>query len=182
MAGVNFRQSKFRYRNDNGVEASNGATFLYDLNANPFISHFKTFRVRFTIDSTGTGSSCTPTLYGSMNGGAYAVILSIASQGLYLATNVSGITEGSTSTTTNQLGGTGTFVLGKFIGTNGSGTINMTTSNQFTEVEFCLKISTSIATSGDTWDLRVYHGASPFGASTPYTAQPRITIYKNLII
>lgn len=168
-----FRQSAFRFRNDD--ESETAATWKAADNTDVSIAKDAIFRLRFVIQNYGTASGSTGGLVveQSVNGGAWVNTPTTASAGIPVEYDLSpNVTD--QQATTQQLG-SGTFVSG--IVEEGSvtfGTARTLPAGTETEYEYVLKLNGLFATSGDTIALRVQRVG--FTDQIDWAQEPGITV------
>ena len=168
---ASYEQLQARFRIDTAA-ANTAATWGAALNAAWTRAPGADFRIRFTIQTTGSSGAAaasTENLYTSKNAGAYVAIGGTSG---ILASATASASADETSISSAQLPvGTGVFVNGVY---DSSGATNSFTipRGDYTEVEYGIKIDPANSVPGDTFDFRVYRGAS---VQSLYSNTPRIT-------
>lgn len=161
-------QDSFRFRNDDGTEAT--ATWMANANTNP--SNFDPdvdtdFRLRILMQATGAEVISSPQLRYSLNGGAYTNVDGSSSVVRSLAS--ANLTDGGA--TTQQLGA-GSFKAGTVDEVDGLCAGN-TYFNQETEFEWSVRVRGADVVAGDTIDFRLYDGTTLLDT---YTNTGRVTL------
>jgi hypothetical protein len=155
-------QASFRFRNDDGSESS--ATWKYPENSNWELSSSgdQNFRLRFMVQEIGgaTGTSSF-LLQFSHNNGTWTT--ATTSTNVVRIRDSANVTDGVT--TTDQLGGTGTFDGGQYRETNTSSTVNHSASGH-SEHEWSLVLRSAEYTLGDSVKFRLYRTESNAPPST----------------
>jgi hypothetical protein len=165
-------QARFRFRTD-AAAVDTAATWAAAENVNwaPTSTQAKApFRLRFTINSTGTTATASSAwqLYMSRNGGAYAPVTTTTP---FVQSADAGASADETAITSNQLtAGSGTRVSGVYDET-GATAAKILGATSYMELEF--GVTFNGATEGDTYDFRVYLAAV---ALSTYTVTPRVTV------
>lgn len=154
-AVVTLTQTTFRGRNDDGDET--GATWKAAAGVDWEQALDENFRVRFLV-SSATAAPTQQTGFGvhySKNGGAWSGSRIHASSIVARTSLSPHVTDGSS--TTEQLGGSGTFSPGEIDETDGwdSGFLNTPAVGQDTEIEICLQLLSADLAPGDTVGLRL---------------------------
>lgn len=142
-----FDQKAFRGRNSDGNETT--ATWIAAENVNWSITgtgyHFK---IRFVVQETAGGSTAkTYKLQYSLNGGSWTDVTGASDPAISDENTLDG------TATTDQIGGTGTFVAGNFVGIGGTSASITIPANGHTEIEYGI-LWTSPA-PGDSIQFRV---------------------------
>jgi hypothetical protein len=170
---VSFTQTDFRFRNDDGTEA----TATWKANANTNISVDVSagnvnVRVRIAAQEVGTtAATFAASLFMSKNGGAYAAVTDVTTD--VLAVDSANLTDNNA--TTQQITAF-TFVAGRVDDVNGAMTATGSiVQNSGTEFEWMLRLAAANLSNGDTLDFEVYRSGS---AIATYTQVGRITIVK----
>jgi hypothetical protein len=168
---ASYEQLQARFRIDTAA-VNTAATWGAALNTAWRRAPGSDFRIRFTIQTTGTSGAAaasTENLFVSKNAGAYVAIGGTSG---ILASATASASADETAISSAQLPvGTGVFVNGVYDSTGATASFTIPRGD-YTEVEFGVKIDTANASPGDTFDFRVYRGATP---QNTYTATPRIT-------
>lgn len=171
---VEFTQTDFRFRNDDGSESTatwkaatntniNGDVTLGDLD----------LRVRIALQCVGTtAATFTASLWVSKNGGAYAQLSDVTSNAK--AVGSTNLTDNAA--TTQQITGF-TFVAGRVDDIDGTMTSTASiVQNSGTEFEWMIRLISADLANGDTLDFRAYRSGVPV---TNYTQVGRITVVKS---
>ena len=173
-------QVAFRVRDDDGNETT--ATWLAGESCNyEGILPLKNYRLRFTLNSTGTTTASDGFhLWYSQNGVAYTRVGTGAGTAVNSSLS-SNFADGDN--TTRQL-----TLFQTFDTTNlGMDEDGLITSQSITkaysyEFEFCIQFAAlgSVNRPGDTFDFRIYldDGVTPINT---YTVTPRLTLYANCV-
>ena len=168
---ASYEQLQARFRIDTAA-VNTAATWGAALNAAWTRAPGADFRIRFTLQTTGTSGSAaasTENLFVSKNAGAYVAIG--GTSGILPSATASSSAD-ETAITTAQLSlPSGVFVNGIY---DSSGATNSLTipRGDYTEIEFGVKIDPANSAFGNTFDFRVYRGAS---VQSLYSNTPRIT-------
>lgn len=175
-----YTQSGFRFRNDDGNQTA--ATWVDDINTNVDLPSGEVFRLRIRVAQTVTNAANSDDLTKafkvrfSRNGGAYTDVGPSAAVQYGTSSFVS-----NGNTTTNQLGGTGSFVTGRIDSNGDTGNITFPENTaSWTELEFILQLNDSVVDDDDTIDFRVYDTADValdnYTATAVATATPGETV------
>jgi hypothetical protein len=168
-------QAKFRFRTDaSAVDTAATWGAAENTNWNPSITPGDKFRLRFTINSTGSTASASAAwnLRVSKNGGAFTAITTTTRTLGVIAADASASAD-NTAITTNQLtAGSGTRVNGQYDETGGTGAFALGATS-YMELEYGLQVVPGTVAIGDTLDFRVYNGTT---ALNTYTVTPRLTV------
>lgn len=168
-----FSQTFYRYRNDDGSETT--ATWKEAQNTNITAdvssSNFP-LRLRLTTQETAGGSTNNAdiTIQYQINGGAWTTI-DAASAGVRLIASAFVATG---TATTNQIGGTGTFVPGEVISEAITGNISFA-GNDHTENEWVMEVVAADLNDGETISFRQLID----GATMTYSVTPTIVVSKS---
>ena len=177
---IEWGQVAFRVRNDDGSETT--ATWLAGESCNyAGIFPLKNYRLRITIDSTGSTSAADGFhLWFSQNGAAYTRVGTGAGTAVNSALS-SNFADGAN--TTRQLTLFQSFDTTN-LGMDEDGLITsqtITKANSY-EFEFCILFAAygSVNRPGDTFDFRIYldDGVTPINT---YTVTPRLTLCANCV-
>jgi hypothetical protein len=170
---VEFNQTDFRFRNDDGSHTA--ATWKAAANTNISVNVAGgnvQLRVRLAAREDGTTSATfAANLFMSKNGGAYAQVGSASAN--VKAVDSANLTDNST--TTQQIS-SATYVSGRVDDVDGTTTATASIAqNSGTEFEFMIELISADLDHNDTLDFRLYRSAA---ALTTYTQTARITIVK----
>jgi hypothetical protein len=171
---VEFTQTDYRFRNDDGSEAA--ATWKAAANTNingDVTSGNLDLRIRIAAQEVGTtAATFTASLWVSKNGGAYAAISDVTSN----VKSVDSANLTDNANTTQQITGF-TFVAGRVDDVdNIMSSTSSIAQNSGTEFEWMIRLISADLANGDTLDFRVYRSGAPI---TTYTNTGRITIIKS---
>lgn len=172
-----YDQSAFRGRNSDGNETT--ATWIAAENANWAITgtsyHFK---IRFVVQETAGGSAAkTYKLQYSLNGGSWTDVTGSSDPVISDENTLDG------TATTDQIGGTGTFIAGNFVGIGGTSASITIPASGHTEIEY--GILWTSPTPGDSIQFRVIIPVSTvLGAysNTPTLTFPAFTPFTRSMI
>jgi hypothetical protein len=168
---ANYEQLQARFRVD-AATVDTAAVWGAALNTAWRRAPGSDFRVRFTIQTTGTSGAAaasTENLYVSKNAGAYVAIG--GTSGILPSTTASASAGGTVILTAQLPAGTGVYVNGVYDSSGATASFTIPRGD-YTEVEFGVKIDPANSAPGDTFDFRVYRATI---AQNTYTATPRIT-------
>ncbi len=168
-------QDRFRFRVDGTAAQGGTPNWLAAENTSVSLGRGDRFRIRFEIQNTGTttNGSNILTLMLSRNAGAYAAVTT-ATSFIKASDNSGGASADNSAISTRLLtADAGTFVNGQYDITGATTAITLAATS-VTELEYSLVIDPATAVVGDTYDFRVYSGASP-AALVTYTVTPRVT-------
>lgn len=171
---VEFDQTHFRFRNDDGSESA--ATWKAAANTNingDVTSGNLDLRLRLAAQEVGTtAATFTASLMVSKNGGAYAAVTDVSSNVRAVAS--ANLTDNAATT---QQVSSYTFVAGRVDDVDGTMTSTASiVQNSGTEFEWMIRLLSADLANGDTLDFRVYRSGA---AITTYTQTARITIIKS---
>jgi len=167
MAGTN-TQTHFRLRNDDGGEGN--ASWAAALDANPAgVNCGVTYRVRFAILNS-VGGPFAPTLYYSLNGGAY---FRVGTSSNVVRPHASALVADG-ETTTQQITA-GDFLASSIDTVDGAVVPFSASAGKSAEIEFSVQFRSVDLANGNTVALRVYDSASPLSG---YSATPALVVAK----
>lgn len=163
-------QTAFRFRNDDGSETTASYALALNTDWDNFDRTDENIRVRYLITWTGMAAS---TLSGRheyrLNGGAWTD--ANAASSVIRASLSANFADDDT--TTEQLGGGGTFSAGRMDEDDGA-VPDVTLGPGFeSEFEFCFQVRDADVTAGDVIELRMSNGGADLDT---YTEIPSITI------
>ena len=175
---VSYQQLQARFRVDT-LAVDTAATWPVALNAAWVRGSSSDFRIRFTIQTTGssgTAATSTQNLYVSKNGGAFVPVGGTSG---ILPSSTASASPNNTVISTGQLAaGAGTYASGYYSATGATPTF-VIARGSYSESEFGIAIDPANAKQGDVFQFRVYRGASP---QNTYTATPQITVQNITLI
>jgi hypothetical protein len=165
-------QVRYRFRTD-AAAVDSTPTWAAAENTNYYPGLETAFRLRFTVNNTGTAAGAGPHIIRlSKNAGAYAAITTSSTAGVQSVNAGASADEATIATANFRLtAGTGTALAGVYDET-GSATKSIT-NGFYTELEYGLIIKTANVTGGDVLDFRIYNSTTAY---TTYTQTPRIMI------
>jgi hypothetical protein len=131
------------------------------------------FTIRLQPQETGGGTFNTGyALFAQKNGtGGYTEVTRTRTDGLQIVANGSSRTDDE-ATSSRLTAGSGSWVAGKFDDGATQGTTSVSLSSQYTDIEFCIQVTTGAATN-DYWDLRLHESGG--SALDSYGTLPRAT-------
>lgn len=169
--GNAYRQSHFRFRNDDGSETN--ATWIAAEDTDANIALDTNFRVRISIYSDGlaTWTNLTWNLYYSLNNGAYSAVTTSTPVKFSASGN---IVDGSDAT--HQLSASGFEYLTDNNGLKEStgGVVNSgdASKSHYFETEWSLQLDSAQISADNTIDFRIYRSST---ALNSYNYTPRAT-------
>jgi len=130
------------------------------------------FRVRFTVENTGTTNMrSSRSLYYSLNGGAYVSVTTTSS--VVRAVDAGASADGDAIATQRLTSATGTWVNGEYDESGATSNFNLVDGN-FTEFEYGIQVISADVSEGSNVALRIYNSSSPMDnyAKTPLMTRP----------
>jgi len=164
-------QTAFRYRDDDGSETT--ATWRQNLNTNDTLTIDTTYRMRFSIQASHTGSGSADCVAGfqyNVDGAGWTTITTSSSNVKAVASADTSWTITDDDATTEQLTQDQTFVAGKMDETGACTAVSMT-ETQESEFELVFQLVSPLA-GGEAVQLKVVDSGSDLFA---YTVTPSIT-------
>lgn len=181
MSGTpNASQDHFRFRSDTGTVDNASPTWLAAEDTNITMAATSVpFRLRIVVsnNSGATANFTVGRLAWSKNGGSYSTMS--ATTGVTFNSSASSDADATAVTTANfrltaGAGAAGARKLGSY-DENGAIVVSLTSTIEYTEVEFGLSLFTADFVDGDTLDFRVVGSGTGVPLQT-YNVTPRITI------
>ncbi len=171
-------QLQYRFRTDT-LATNTAATFGAALNTTYFPGILP-FRIRFTVNSTGSPSPSSQTynLAVSKNSGAYGAIN--GSSGVLSSSAASASADNASITSAQLPVGTGVFIAGQYDNT-GATAAQTLPNGDYTEFEFGLILDFTNLNNSDTLDFRIYQNGTTTALNT-YTQTPRVTVEKRSFV